>query len=276
MKISSKAVICMILVLLIVMGLILMMSYFKFQTTLATLIQNRLTVISITMGESIESAIDLGLGLGEIRTAEAVIARAKRNDPGIAFIHIFDNIGQILYSTQKGRAGIKVPPYVLQALQESDGQSWRLDRGDSFVNGFSLLNSFDQMVGGVALTYSKDAYNTKVAALANSLIRKSLLIFVGFAILAFIGTKLGFRGLSRYADSIESSYERIQEDGDAVYTTDLSGLPAAASAEAVIRMDDLDEKLCKIRDNLSEATKDMHELEGGVVKTPAGGAQPEV
>jgi hypothetical protein len=41
-------------------------------------------------------------------------------------------------------------------------------------------------------------------------------------------------------------------------------------------MDDLDEKLCKIRDNLSEATKDMHELEGGVVKPPAGGAQPEV
>jgi hypothetical protein len=150
----------MILVLLIVMGLILMMSYFKFQTTLATLIQNRLTVISITMGESIESAIDLGLGLGEIRTAEAVIARVKRNDPGIAFIHIFDNNGQILYSTQKGRAGIKVPPYVLQALEESDGQSWRLDRGDSFVNGFSLLNSFDQMVGGVVLTYSKDAYNT--------------------------------------------------------------------------------------------------------------------
>lgn len=275
MKISSKAVVCMILVLLIVMGLIFMMSYFKFQTTLATLIQNRLTVISITMGESIESAIDLGLRLGEIRTAEAVIARAKRNDPGIASIQIFDNNGQTLYSTQKGSAGINVPSYVLQALEESDGQSWRLDRGDSFVNGFSLLNSFDQLIGGIVLTYSKDAYNTKVATLTNSLIRKSILIFAGFAILAFIGIKFGFRSLGRYMDSIESSYERVQKDGDNVRTIDVAGLPAAASAEAMIRMDDFDEKLCTIKDNLSEATKDMHELERTVLKTPVGAVQPD-
>ena len=266
----------MILVLLIVMGLIFMMSYFKFQTTLANLIQNRLTVISITMGESIESAIDLGLGLGEMRTAEEVIARAKRNDQGIASIQIFDNKGLVLYSTEKGKEGTKVSPFILKALEDSDERAWRLDRGNYFVNGVSLLNSFDQMIGGVFLTYSKDTYYTKVAALTNSLTRKSILIFAGFAILAFIGTKLGFRGLSRYADSIESSYERIQEDGDAVCTIDLSGLPAAVSAEPMIRMDDLDEKLCKIRDNLSEATKDMHELEGAVLRTPAGGAQPDV
>lgn len=273
MKISSKAVVCMILVLLIVMGLIFMMSYFKFQTTLATLIQNRLTVISITMGESIESAIDLGLGLGEMRTAEAVIVRAKRNDPEIASIQIFDNTGQILYSTQKGMAGIYVPPYVLQALEKSDGRVWRLDRGNSFVNGVSLFNSFDQMIGGIVLTYSKNAYNTKVAALTNSLTRKSILIFVGFAILAFIGIKFGFRGLGRYADSIESSYERVQEDGDNVCTIDVAGLLAAASAEAMICMGDFDEKLCTIKDNLSDATKDMHELERTVLKTPAGAAQ---
>ncbi len=275
MKISSKAVVCIILVLLIVMGLIFMMSYFKFQTTLATLIQNRLTVISITMGESIESATDLGLRLGEMRTAEVVIARAKRNDPEIASIQIFDNNGQILYATQKGRAGINVPPYVLQALEKSDGQSWRLDRGDSFVNGFSLLNSFDQLIGGIVLTYSKDAYNTKVAALTNSLTRKSILIFVGFAILAFIGIKFGFRGLGRYTDSIESSYERVQVDGDNVCSIDVTGLPAVASAEAMIHMDDFDDKLCTIKDNLSEATKDMHEFECAVLKNPAEAAQSD-
>jgi hypothetical protein len=276
MKVSSKALISMILVLFIVLGLIFMMSYFKFQTTLTTLIQNRLTVISITMGESIESAIDLGLGLGEMRTAEEVIARANRNDPEIASIHIFDNNGQILYSTQKEMDGTNVPPYVLLAVEQSDDQTWWLDRGDYFVNGFSLLNSFAQMIGGVVLTYPKDAYNTKVAALTRSLARKSILIFLGFALLAFIGIELGFRGLSRYAASIESSYQRIQEDGDAVCTIDLSGLPTAASTEPMFRMDDLDEKLCNIRDNLAAATKDMHELEATVVKTPGGAAQPEV
>lgn len=276
MKISSKAIISMILVLLIVMGLIFMMSYFKFQTTLSTLIQNRLTVASITMGESIESAIDLGLGLGEMSSAEEIISRAKRNDPGITSIQIFDDNGQILYSNQKEMAGTNVPSYVLQALEESDGRAWWLDRGDYFVNGVSLLNSFDQLIGGIVLRYPKDAYNAKVAAFASSLTRKSIVIFAGFALLAFIGIKSGFRGLGRYAESIESSYERIQEHGDNVCTIDLSGLPAAAAAEAMIRMDDLDEKLCKIRDNLAEATKDMEELEGGPLEITAGAPQPDV
>jgi len=276
MKISSKAIISMILVLLIVMDLIFMMSYFKFQTTLATLIQNRLTVTSITMGESIESAIDLGLRLGEMSSAEEIIARAKRNDPGITSIQIFDNNGQILYSTQKEMADTNVPPYVLQALEKSDGRAWWLDRGDYFVNGISLLNSFDQLIGGIVLRYPKDAYNAKVAAFTHSLTRKSILIFAGFAVLAFLGIKLGFRGLGRYAESIESSYVRIQEHGDNVCTIDLSGLPAAASAEAMIRMDDLDEKLCKIRDNLAEATKDMEELEGAPLELTAGAPQPDV
>lgn len=115
-----------------------------------------------------------------------------------------------------------------------------------------------------------------MAALTNSLTRKSIPIFTGFAVLAFIGIKLGFRGLGRYAESIESSYVRIQEHGDNVCTIDLSGLPAAASAEAMIRMDDLDEKLCKIRDNLAEAAKDMDELEGDLLKIPAGASQPDV
>ena len=61
------------------------------------------------MGESIESAIDLGLRLGEMRTAEEVIARAKRDDPGIVSIQIFDDKGQILYSTQEQMAGTSVP-----------------------------------------------------------------------------------------------------------------------------------------------------------------------
>jgi hypothetical protein len=172
-------------------------------------------------------------------------------------------------------AGRDAPPYVLQAQEKADGRVWWLDRGDYFVNGVSLLNSFDQTIGGIVLQYPKDAYNTKVAALAHSLTRKTILVFVSFAILAFIGIKLGFRGLRRYADSIETAYKRIQEDGDNVCTLDLSGLPASASAEATIRMDDLDTQLCKIRDNLSEATQDMHEFEGAVLKTSAGEAQPD-
>jgi hypothetical protein len=146
------------LVLLVVMGLLFMMSYFKFQTTLTTLIQNRLTVVGITISDSIHSAVDLGLALREVRTADTLIDRAKLSDPGIESIEIYDPSGRILYSTQEGKANGTVPDEFLQVQKGADGRTWGLDTGNVFVSGVALVNSFGQPIGGVVLTYSKEGF----------------------------------------------------------------------------------------------------------------------
>jgi uncharacterized protein YebE (UPF0316 family) len=86
----------MIVLLLFVMSLLFMLSFFKFQTILTNLIANRLSATSPAIYESIESAIDLGLGLGELQNTESVIAWVQHNNPGILSIDIFNSRGTIL------------------------------------------------------------------------------------------------------------------------------------------------------------------------------------
>ena len=78
----------MIVLLLFVMSLLFMLSSFKFQTILTNLIANRLSATSPAIYESIESAIDLGLGLGEIQNTERVISWVQQKNPGILSIDI--------------------------------------------------------------------------------------------------------------------------------------------------------------------------------------------
>ena len=67
MNVLTKSILCMLVLLLFVMSLLFMLSLFKFQTILTNLIENRLSATSPAIYESIESALDLGLGLGEIQ-----------------------------------------------------------------------------------------------------------------------------------------------------------------------------------------------------------------
>lgn len=249
---------CTMLVLLVVMGLLFMMSYFKFQTTLTTLIQNRLTVVGITISESIHSAVDLGLALREVRTADTLIDRAKLSDPGIESIEIYDPSGRILYSTQEGKANGTVPDDFLQVQKDADGRTWGLDMGNVFVSGVSLVNSFGQPIGGVVLTYSKEGFDAQVATLTFSLARDTLLILAGFALLAFIGIKLGFRDLTRDMDNIRASLQRHRSDEPKLLAV---RAPHAAAKPTILQVADFDERLSIIQNNVSEARNELDELE---------------
>jgi hypothetical protein len=247
MTISSKTFTCTVVLLAVVLGLLVMLSYFKFQTTLTGLIQNRLAGVNITIEESIHSAIDLGLTLRQVRTASALIARAKQNDPGIQSIEIFDPNGHVLYSTQEGPVNRTVSTEILQTQQKATDRRWGLDTGQTFVSGILLVNSFDQPVGAVAITYAKAGFDAQVAALTHSLIRNSILVLVGLAVLAALGIKLGFRDLSRDMDNIRASLEKRKG--------------GRLAAGAILEVADFDEKLSAIENNMAQAMTGLDDVE---------------
>ncbi len=241
-----------------------MLSSFKFQTILTNLIANRLSATSPTIYESIESAIDLGLGLGEIQNTERVIFWVQQNNPGIQSIDIFNNKGNILYSTEKQRVEQAVAPHILEILKSSVDLNSQMESDANFLSAFKLLNNYDQKVGGGLITYSKDDYNSQVINFKNSLFLKCAIIFIAFSILASIGIMVGFRGLSKYLKSIEASHDKIRNSeatGQNVCFIDTNGLPAGASENALIRMDAFDDRLCTIERNIVNATKALDTLE---------------
>jgi MFS family permease/methyl-accepting chemotaxis protein len=258
MSILSKSIACMVVLLLFVMTLLFTLSFFKFQTVLTKLVANRLAATSPTIYESIEGAIDLGLGLEEIQTTEKVISWVRQNHPGIQSIDIFDTKGRILYSTKKQRRGLAADTLVLQILASSAGHSSHIESGENFLAAFKLINNYNQRVGGGLITYSKDEYNRQVADFKNSLLLKSGVIFSAFTILACLGIWVAFRSLRKYLKSIEDSHDRIRSSkaaGENVCFIDTTGLPAGASDHALIRMDAFDDRLCSIERQIADATK---------------------
>jgi MFS family permease len=264
MNVLFKSILCMIVLLLFVMSLLFMLSSFKFQTILTNLIANRLGATSPAIYESIEGAIDLGLGLGEIQNTGSVILWVQQNNPGIQSIDIFNTKGKTLYSTSKQRITQAVAPDILEILNTSEGHTFQRDSDANFLSAFKLLNNYNQKVGGGLITYSKDDYNSQVNKFENSLLLKSVIIFIAFAILASIAIMVAFRGLSKYLKSIEASHDEIRNSeatGQNVCFIDTNDLPAGASENALIRMDAFDDRLCTIDRNIANATKALDALE---------------
>lgn len=268
MRASGKAYLCLVLLMLVVMSLLFMMSVFKFQTTLTHLVQSRLTVVGESIADSLEGAVDLGLTLYELRTADALITRAKENDPGIEAIDIFDPAGQILYSTAPGRAGDVIPAQVLDVQDQAEGRTWGLDDKAAFSSGVTLTDSIGQTIGGVLFTYSKAGFAAKVAVLTESLVGNIAVIGVVFAGLAFFGIRLGFRDLDRYMGRID---EAMKAFSDAAVDAD-PGPTVAAPEDALPDPEVLERKLRAVAHQLARARGDIGALDRDVAE-PGGGSR---
>lgn len=266
MSILSKSILCMVLSLLFVTALLFLLSFFKFQTVLTTLIVNRLLATGPPIYESIEGAIDLGLELSQIKNTDQVISWVKQNNLDIQSIAVFDNQGRVLFSTDREGIGLTVGSPTIDALQSSHEHVVPVTSEQNFVSAFKLLNNFDQMVGGGAIIYTKDDFNRQVAMFKSILLQRYVLIFIVFTLLASIGIAAAFRSLLKYLNSIESSHKNIRESksmGQNVCFIDTSGLPEAVSESALIRMDGFDNRLCAIERNIAAADEAL-----GTLKVP--------
>ena len=264
MNVLYKSILCMIVLLLFVMTLLFMLSFFKFQAVLADLITNRLSATSPTIYESIEGAIDLGLGLDEIQNTEGIISWVQHNNPGILFIDIFDTKGKILYSTKKQRVGKNASLHILETLKISGVHAFQEELDANFLSAFKLLNNYNQSVGGGSIIYTKDDYNNQIINFKNDLLLKSVIIFIVFSTLAFIGIIIAFRGLRKYIKSIEASHDEIlnsEATGQNACFINTTGLPASASEHDLIRMDAFDDRLCIIERNVANAYEAIDTLE---------------
>lgn len=266
MRASWKALIGLSLIMCVTMGLLFMLSVFKFESTLGHLIQSRLTVVAERVAGALEAAVDLGLTLSELRTAPDLIERARESDSRIELIDVVDFEGFIHFSTLPGRAGDFLEAATLERLRRADEHAWNHATDEAFLNGVTLTDSIGQRIGAVVLTYSKSRFDQKVEALSQSLAIHVALIGVPLIGLAFLGIKLGFRDLDRYMERIDGAMSRIT-GSTAVLEPD-SG--TAATGDALPDPGDLERKLYGAAYRLHEARREIDGALDGASREPAG------
>jgi len=165
-----------------------LLNYLKFESTYEELAERRIGVILDRAQLSIESAIDLGLGLEDVGAAQPILDAMPRQDARIESAAIFRaNDASIVFATRAGAIGTKIDPAWLAAQARAQDGRWRVVLDRSVVIGARLDSGYSDDIGGIAIVYSLADARAEIAAIGGHLAMAMAAAFVIFAVPALIG-----------------------------------------------------------------------------------------
>lgn len=201
-KIASVVTLIMVLV----TGLTITLNFLKFEQTLRAVTISRLTYIAEDVVGRIQTGLDLGLDLASMTNVRRIIEDEAASDPEIVGIDVFDDRGRVLFSTGRPSGGT-VEPDLLSAYADSEDGKFELPGSERIVVGARMTNNFGADVGGVALGYSRDAFDNRLEAVLRIMARSGALIIAVTAILGLGGAALVVgrttRGIRRVREALQ-------------------------------------------------------------------------
>lgn len=196
MRLYLKLVVGSVAILSMVLSLLFLMNYMKFQNILSNVVSSRLQVVVATAGKSISSATAIGLKLADVNDVPVLLARAKALDDEIERISVVDTGGRILFSTDEGTIGTAVADETARVARAATQAAWSRESDSFLITGMNLRNAVDQPLGGIVLTYSKTGYNAVIDEMFGKLIAGSVVVFLLFGLLMMMFARIGCREIS--------------------------------------------------------------------------------
>jgi len=166
------------------------------------LVGERLMVLAERTVGPFKAAAKIGLPLSTVRNAEALLERARQTDSAILAIHVFDNAGRIVQSTDK-QPPAEIPAKALAARAAAGGAPWHIESDEIFLSSIDIIARDKMNVGGVLIVYPKSSSVTQIRAMGAELALATILIlFVGTVLSLFL-LRLSIGKQIRLYDSID-------------------------------------------------------------------------
>ncbi len=163
------------------------LSGFKFSSLLGQAVTSRMEVMTGTVTAEAELGLTLGLPLANLVNLQALVERQAVDDSRVAALSIFDDAGEMLFSTPREAVGQAVPKSWRVAWQEAgrDGSAhWTVVAGDRTMVGTILHGPYGEVVGGVALEYVNTGLHKKVRGVIKGLMPLWLALIAGSVLAA--------------------------------------------------------------------------------------------
>ena len=221
MRLYLKLMLGSIAMLLVVLALLFLMNYMKFQTLLSEAVSSRLQVVVSTIGRSVSNANALGLKLTEMNDLPILLERARALDSDIARIFITDTGGVVLYSTQPALIGTSIGSQGQDRPSGKAPGSWSRESDDSLTSGLTLRNAVGTPLGSVVLVYSKAGYNAVIDDVAGALLFGSLIVFALFAAFMMLAARFACRELSCVYGLVGAQMSAVQGGCEAMAASEL-------------------------------------------------------
>lgn len=232
-----------ILVIVFTMFMVVLLNYFKFESSLRKLQQSRVTLIVGQTHDAMEQVLSLGTRLAESTALEALIERQLQADPLIRVVEIVDENDQVIFSTRAGRKGQALEEEVRALAARSGNAEWFLPTASHFVTGRSVFNSFGALMGKIVISYDRSVFDRKTAELLAGIRQGGLLVTLVCLAVACLGLLAIARRVSRDFNAAERCLEAGATPAARSGVASLAGSVHAALAQmeaAQSRIDELD------------------------------------
>ena len=232
-------------------GMAAFLNYFKYKSTFASVVRERVLVIGRGIENSVQTSLSLGMQFNELSTLPTQISREMAADRIIRGIDLFDHTGQAIYSTDRGRVSRAVPAGWVQAADRSKTNEWNVEEPGEYVAGISIKNSFNLTVGYLALRYSRDVVDAATAKAGREILVSSTLALIGIAILAPLALITVIRRFERDLAALENATADLEDLDKSVPTAQSAFNAPIASLRASLR--GADDALDDLRDKMDQS-----------------------
>ena len=229
-------------------GMAAFLNYFKYKSTFASVVRERVLVIGRGIENSVQTSLSLGMQFTELSALPTQISREMAADRIIRGIDLFDHTGQAIYSTDRARVAQGVPATWVQAADRSKTNEWNLEEPGEYVAGISIKNNFNLTVGYLALRYSREVVDQSTATAGREILISSLFALLGIAVIAPLALTAFIRRFERDLAALENATADL-EDRDKSIPATLSAFDVpvarlrASLREANTALDDLGDKM---------------------------------
>lgn len=204
-SLSRKVSTALVGLLLATMLMTALFGYYKFGAVLSSLVNSRYSFVVFTIKRKVEDRLALGLPLRQLRQIQDVMELEKVRDDQIMGIQIYDANREVLFDTERGTIGSRVPAAWLDPLSGPGAtQPFSLNEDDTALVGLPLVNTLGKVEGAVVLRYPGSYLEQALGRLLRHLAVEFTVILVGFSLVAVIAASSLLRGVRTRLQAMET------------------------------------------------------------------------
>ena len=193
-----------ILVNLVVLTLFVALATLQFDSINSGLVGERLVVLAGRTAAPFQAAAKIGLPLSTVRNADALLERARQTDDAILAIHVFDETGRVVHSTD-ATVPAMIPPLALAARAAAAGAPWHNETEAGFFSGIDIPARGGATAGGILIVYPGGGNVTQVRAMGAELALAAIAVMLAAAGLSALLLRLGLRRQIRTFEAIDGA-----------------------------------------------------------------------
>jgi hypothetical protein len=224
---------------------------------LSGLVSSRYSFVVFTIKQKIEDRLALGLPLRQLRQVQDLMELEKARDSQILGIQIYDMNREVLFDTERGAIGSRVPADWLDPLGTQVGQvsqPFNLRDDDNALVGLPLVSTLGKVEGAVVLRYPAAYLEHELGRLLSRLAVEFAAVLIGFSLIAVVAASVLLGGVRRRLRAMEDTLGKTLAQG-------VDAMPTEEGEEFAARFAQFCGKAREAVEQMGDASQEVERLD---------------